>query len=247
MTLINTILILFVIIFTSVHSVTNIHLNVTDINDNSTPSISVCYPTTTSLCNLRSAWEVCNQISNITTYCFIKLPFDMILLLSYGELTLNETNNIEIVGNNSTISLDTTSQSSRAFYYNRDESVDISIIPSISFDSLIIVGFGDISLSGGSIYSKGLCNWKLSHSTIKDSIGGQGGGLYLSNNTNSMLIKNCSFFENNANIEGGGIYIADSVVNIMIVDSFIDNCISSGGLGGGISIGNNNIGIVFKK
>ena len=64
------------------------------------PSVSNCYPVSTTQCNIRSAWKACDQLSTARQKCIIAFPssFNCTIDSFYGELVLAETNNIDIIG-----------------------------------------------------------------------------------------------------------------------------------------------------
>ena len=79
-------------------------LNVSNITDGS-PVTTDCYPISSSSCNIRSAWTSCQKVSNSSIKCIVDMLPNMVTNFSsvYGFLLMNETNNIEIRGHNSTI------------------------------------------------------------------------------------------------------------------------------------------------
>ena len=92
-------------------------ISVQDSSDHAVVDIDSCYPTSTTTCNLRSAWFVCNSLcqqhdddaydaSGLSpSVCVIKLlhQSSISMNLIYGSLELNYSSAIEIDGNEAVI------------------------------------------------------------------------------------------------------------------------------------------------
>ena len=129
----------------------------------------------------------------------------------------------------------------RLVYYERNATVPVSIIPTLLIDGLVIAGFGNPDFPGGALYLDGIVNVSISRSSIVNSQAIEGGAVYFSSNTLPLVIKNCSFVDNNSTY-GGGLYLGHNA-NFSVSDSQFDSCVALGG-GGAIFMDSNIVGSI---
>jgi hypothetical protein len=154
-----------------------------------------CYPLSTDRCNFRSAIDACVYISSYNNECNIKLPNNENIQLNstFDQLIIKYGSNINIQGNNSTI---TGELKSRFIYYstsNITTSDNNSSFTSITINNLTINKFGSNLVNGGNMYIYGSCNLSLNNVNFSSNNGNIGGSLYIENNYNKVKSYLCNY------------------------------------------------------
>jgi predicted outer membrane repeat protein len=155
-------------------------------------SADYCYPESTSHCNLRSAWLLCNsQLSSI--HCLIRLPSrsSIIMDLHYGSLELNNESSITIEGNQADV-YNLNPQSRSLIYYHQENDSISNSGPILTIRNISFSNFD--SFNGGAIHIDGSCQLTLeSISFVKNIAYNLGGALYVNRNQHATSIVNCEF------------------------------------------------------
>ena len=196
-------------------------------------SADYCYPESTSHCNLRSAWLLCNsQLSSI--HCSIRLPSlsSIIMDLHYGSLELNNVSSITIEGNQADVENLNPQSRSLIYYHQDDDSISYSG-PILTIRNISFSNFD--SFNGGAIHIDGSCHLTLeSISFVKNIAYNLGGALYVNHNQHATSIVNCEFISCTSSLDGGGIYFDSMNNDIVVRDSTFKNCTAR--MGGGLFI-----------
>jgi hypothetical protein len=125
----------------------------------------------------------------------------------------------------------------RLITYNRNISLDESILPTLVVQDLSVVGFGADSLWGGAIQIDGTAEVLISNVHFSGLTADLGGAVFFGNNTQSSLVTNCTFTSCTANA-GGGVYATGSV-GLTIAHSSFTSCTAVLN-GGGVALDDSN-------
>ncbi|HEV7508334.1 MAG TPA: right-handed parallel beta-helix repeat-containing protein [Thermoanaerobaculia bacterium] len=158
------------------------------------------------------------------------------ITLTTGELYVSDSVNIQ--GPGQAVVTVNANHASRVFYvYYSDGLIDVTI------SGLTLTGGTDSQ--GGGILDLGE-NLTLDHVTVDTNTStGQGGGLWLNGDSNSLTITN-SVFSGNTAAEGGGIFLYDSGQPVLIQDTVISGNQSTGA-GGGIYLYNPGYSVTIER
>ena len=239
-------------------------ISVQDSSDHGVVDIDSCYPISTTSCNLRSAWFLCNSLckeedddvssGSSPSVCLINLLYksSISMNLTYGSLELNYNSAIAIDGNEAAIESHSEVSKSLFSYQNisfNDEftnSYNSSIInrPYLLINNMSIDGFH--SNDGGVIFIDGSCDLTLTYITFRNNTAANvGGAIYINHNQYSSTIMNNSFMSCSSSYKGGSIYIDKMNNEVMISNNIFFK--STGSFGGGIYINNKNKNIVMRE
>ena len=203
-------------------------------------------------CNLRSAVASCEALlqTPTTTLCSVHLPALSLIVMqpALGELYVQgvQTNGtLSIVGNGCQVSPDASNASSSDS--TRFLRVDGGHSLTFRLSNLSVSLFGNSTMDGGAMYlhdvlsddSSGMQNVHFS-----ENMGRKGGALYISQCAH-MTITACTFTNNSANDDGGGLYVdTDSVHMTFRSCSFATNTAEFSGGGMFVQIRNHNMTLI---
>lgn len=217
-------------------------------SDDVTASANYCIPTSTELCNLRSAWKACNSFLTTDVHCVIEVPKDYLIYLNsgLGPLPLLGTSNIQLKGNNSIIyqqtpstdgvvETDLTDTSTIDYRFIVYTQSDPKAIPSLTIQEAQIYYFGSNQNDGGAFYFYGSVNININSAFIYSSKASNGGGIYVQGNTAGVTrLHNVQISSSSVVNSGGGIFVQGSHnVDLTLVSTI--SC-QAGGFGGGYYI-----------
>ena len=232
-----------ILITSLVHSSTNLIVQV-DYKEDLSSAATYCDLPTSGNCNVRSAWLKCLSSVTANDQCTIKLPFSETIHFNTtrGNLFSNSTINIVIEGNSALIKAYDLSQNSFIVYHPIPHT---NVSSTLRISDLILNGFGNKLIDGGTIRINGTCALNLTNVTITNSVGFYGGALYIrfkheyfvivqfilfmlmrflfSDNVVSSFIFGCVFSNNHAH-SGGAMFIAHQVSNVLIRESTVSHC-----------------------
>jgi hypothetical protein len=129
----------------------------------------------------------------------------------------------------------------RFIFYERNVSVDNSIIPRLSLLDVTVMNFGDDDFYGGSLYLEGTVDLSLTQVSFVNSTGELGGSVYVSMNDRDVVVDNCTFIDSTAAF-GGGIYVDQYISSFTMSNSLFTNCVGLTS-GGAMYIADDNFGV----
>lgn len=129
----------------------------------------------------------------------------------------------------------------RFMFYERNVSVESSIIPKLTVSNLTLMDFGDDDFYGGSMYFEGTVDLTLSQVTFVNSTGELGGSVYVSLNDRAVLVDYCTFTNSTA-LYGGGMYVDQYVSSFILTNSLFTDCVGTTSAGA-IYIAEDNFGV----
>jgi len=132
-------------------------------------------------------------------------------------------------------------ESPRFIYFQQNFNETSGFVPKLTLRDFSLTGFGGDGLNGGSVFLSGSVEATFSYVTFHNSSGGLGGSLYLNDNSETVLIENCTFIYSTAEF-GGAVYLDSSVNGFLMQDSQVRHCNGTGG-GGGMYIAESNNGV----
>ena len=110
---------------------------------------------------------------------------------SLGSLVLAEGSAIVVEGHNATIA-PKHNNSTRLFYYS-NENPSPTITSALGLRNMTLRGFGNSAVDGGTVYIFGLCSASFTSVTFASSVGGNGGAIYMTENSLGLAVDGCSF------------------------------------------------------
>ena len=207
---------------------------------------SLCFPISSDLCNLRTAWSTCLslslQSSSSSSSCVIRLPKDRVFMntSSFGELELQPSSNISIYGDRGTDEGEGEGKGSmlvydRSLFHYQSDGKQASTPPSLYLYNLAIKRGQNTTCdtkSAGPMHLDGDAYIGLQYVDFYDSCGRKGGALSVVNNSleGGLTLDHCSFQRCRADI-GGAVYV-DRTQHLLISHSSFTSCTAN--FGGGL-------------